>query len=231
VFVSHARGHGRADPAFVERVTHVTYETRELEWSTPDGCWDLVVLKKRGQTLVLHTGLISKPVRLENEPGDSFLAISFKPGVFLPSAPGSTMLDRGVLRPLPTVRTFALENDRFEVPSFESAEQLVTRLADRGLLARDELVESVAAGEPRAATPRSLQRHFLAALGMTPKKFSQIKRASAAVDLLRRGLSPAEVALEAGYSDQPHLTRSLKAIMGQTPGELVRGVCRFSSRA
>ena len=34
---------------------------------------------------------------------------------------------------------------------------------------------------------------------------------------------PAEAALRAGYSDQPHLTRSLKAIMGITPGALVRG--------
>ena len=212
-----------SDSPLVERVTRVVYETAEREWSMPDGCWDLVVLTKRERTLVLHTGLISKPVLLENEPGDSFLAISFKPGVFSPQAPGPQMLDRGVLRPLATARSFAMEQDTFEVPSYDNAEQLVARMAARGLLARDELVESVAAGEPRAATARSLQRHFLAALGMSPKQFSQIKRASAAVDLLRSGRSPVEVALEVGYADQPHLTRSLKAIMGHTPRELVRG--------
>jgi len=139
-----------SDSPFIERVARVVYDSAESEWSTPDGCWDLVVLRKREEIMVLHTGLISKPVLLENEPGDSFLAISFKPGVFLPSAPGSAMLDRGVLRPRPSAWTFAMETETFEVPTFESAEQLVGRLAGRGLLARDELVECVAAGERRA---------------------------------------------------------------------------------
>jgi len=90
------------------------------------------------------------------------------------------------------------------------------------LLARDDLVESAAQGQPRAISPRSMQRHFLSALGMTPKQFAQIKRACQAVDLLRTGMAPSQVALEAGFADQPHLTRSLRAIMGQTPGELSR---------
>jgi len=55
-----------------------------------------------------------------------------------------------------------------------------------------------------------------------PKQFEQIKRACHAVELLRRGMAPAAVALEAGYSDQPHLTRALKAIMGQTPAAFRR---------
>lgn len=57
---------------------------------------------------------------------------------------------------------------------------------------------------------------------MTPNQFAQIKRACHAVDLLRRGLPLAAVAIEAGYADQSHLTRSLKAIMGQTPAALQR---------
>jgi methylphosphotriester-DNA--protein-cysteine methyltransferase len=68
-----------------------------------------------------------------------------------------------------------------------------------------------------------MQRHFLSALGMTPKQFAQVQRAIHAVDLLRGGMAPAAAATEAGYSDQPHLTRSLKAIMGQTPGQIARG--------
>jgi AraC-like DNA-binding protein len=206
----------------VERITRVTYEAPTKEWSTPDGCWDIVVLRRGGVTTVLQTGLISRPVVLENDAGDSYLAISFKPGVFVPKRPGQAMLDRGVVRPLVSAHAFEMESERLELPTFENAEGLVARLLRRGLLASDELVETAAAGNPRAISPRSMQRHFLAVLGMTPKQFAQIKRACHAVELLRRGISAAAVAIAVGYSDQPHLTRSLKAIMGQTPGELVR---------
>jgi AraC-like DNA-binding protein len=172
---------------------------------------------------VLQTGLISRPVLLENQPGDSYLAISFKPGVFVRKTPGIQMVDRGLVRPLVSARAFVMEGEMLEVPTFENAEGLVASLARRGLLAEDELVERAAGGQPRAISPRSMQRHFLLALGMTPRQFAQIKRACHAVELLHAGMSPAAVAVEAGYADQAHLTRSLKTIMGQTPGKLVRG--------
>ncbi len=210
-----------ADSPLVERVTSVVYEERTRELSTPDGCWDIVVMKRRGVTLVLQTGVISRPVPLENDPGDSFLAISFKPGVFVARTPGRAMIDRALVRPLVSARAFALDGETLEIPTFENAEGLVARLERRGLLARDELVEGATQGRARAISPRSMQRHFLSALGMTPKQFAQIRRACRAVDLLRTGMAPAAVAVEAGFSDQPHLTRSLRAIMGQTPGEIL----------
>jgi hypothetical protein len=211
-----------SDSPLIERITHVTYDAPVEELSTPDGCWDIVVMRRGGRTTVLQTGPISRPVLLANNAGDSYLAISFKPGVFASKTPGSEMLDRAIVRPLTSARAFAMEQEIFEVPSFENAEGLVDRLARRGLLVRDELVEGAAEGRARAISPRSMQRHFLSALGMTPKQFSQIKRACRAMDLLRGGMTPARVAAALGYSDQPHLTRSLKAIMGQTPGELTR---------
>jgi len=211
-----------ADSPLVERITHVVYDERTQEWATPDGCWDLVVLQHQGTTMVFQSGNTTRPVLLENGPGDGFLAISFKPGVFVPRTPGFQTVDGGLVRPLVSARRFAMESETLEIPTFENAEHLVDRLVRRGVLARDELVESVAAGQPRAATPRSLQRHFLATMGMSPKQFEQIRRASRAVALLERGMAPAAVALEAGYADQPHLTRSLKSIMGQTPGEIAR---------
>jgi hypothetical protein len=211
-----------SDSPFVESVTRVTYDAWTRELSTPDGTWDIAVLVRGGKTVVLQTGVLSRPVVLENDAGDSYLAISFRPGVFVPPTPGSEMVDRGLERPLVGAGKFWMENETLEVPTFENAEGLVSRLVRAGLLARDELVESVAAGHPRAIHPRSMQRHFVHALGMTPKSFEQIQRARRAVDLLRKGMVPAEVALAVGYSDQPHLTRSLKAIMGSTPGALRR---------
>jgi AraC-like DNA-binding protein len=40
-----------------------------------------------------------------------------------------------------------------------------------------------------------------------------------------RGDSIADVRHKAGYFDQPHLTRSMTRLIGQTPAELLRDCC------
>ena len=42
-----------------------------------------------------------------------------------------------------------------------------------------------------------------------------------AAAILRQGLSILDVVYEAGYYDQPHLTRSLKHFIGLTPAQIV----------
>ena len=42
-----------------------------------------------------------------------------------------------------------------------------------------------------------------------------------ALRLLREGLSIADAALAAGFSDQPHLTREFGRTLGMTPGQYV----------
>ena len=88
-----------ADSTFVERITLVRYDRTVDDWTTPDGCWDIVIRRVRGRVEVLQTGLITRPIRLDYEAGDECVCISFKPGVFMPHLPGSAMLNRGVVRP------------------------------------------------------------------------------------------------------------------------------------
>jgi AraC-like DNA-binding protein len=38
--------------------------------------------------------------------------------------------------------------------------------------------------------------------------------------MLCQGVSPVDVAGKAGYADQPHLTRSVKRFLGQTPSQI-----------
>ena len=169
----------------------------------------------QGRVELLQTGLITRPVELAYDAGDEYLSISFKPGVFMPRLPGKRMVDRGLLRPTPSPRTFRLEQDELEIPTFDNAEGLVDRLVRRELIVRDEIVEGVVEGRPRAIHPRSVQRHFLEAMGLTAKRLEQIRRACRAIELLAKGKRAVDVALELGYSDQSHMTRALKAIMGQ----------------
>jgi len=211
-----------SESPLVARISRVTYQGDWRGWTTPDGCWDLIVRKVAGRVHVLQTGIITKPVALAYAAGDEYLSISFKPGVFMPRLPGQRMVDRGLERPTPSPRSFWLDQEQLEIPTFDNAEGLVSRLVRRGLLERDEIVEGVVDRHPRAITPRSVQRHFLNALGVTAKRLEQIQRACRAVELLEQGRRVVDVALELGYADQSHLTRALRAIMGRTPGEIAR---------
>ncbi|MBV9875624.1 MAG: AraC family transcriptional regulator [Verrucomicrobia bacterium] len=76
---------------------------------------------------------------------------------------------------------------------------------------------------PQINTKRYTQRHFLQSTGITYARFQQIQRARYATTLLREGASIADVIVGAGYFDQPHLTRSLKRFIGDTPSNIIQG--------
>jgi len=65
---------------------------------------------------------------------------------------------------------------------------------------------------------------FLQATGLTHKTIRQIERAKHALVLLQQGVPILDVVYQAGYFDQPHLTRSLKHLLGQTPAQIIRMV-------
>jgi methylphosphotriester-DNA--protein-cysteine methyltransferase len=49
-----------------------------------------------------------------------------------------------------------------------------------------------------------------------------MQRAQHAQALLQQGVSILDTVDEAGYFDQPHLTRSLKQFIGYTPAQIIR---------
>ena len=67
---------------------------------------------------------------------------------------------------------------------------------------------------------RSLQRATSRWLGMSPKAYLRLTRARAAHAQLLAGAPVLEVSGELGFSDQAHLTRELKAILGVTPARV-----------
>ena len=75
-------------------------------------------------------------------------------------------------------------------------------------------------GQPVGASLRTVQRRFLQATGLRHGIICQIKRARYATVLLKQGASILDTVAEAGYFDQPHLTRSLRRFIGQTPAQL-----------
>jgi AraC-like DNA-binding protein len=69
--------------------------------------------------------------------------------------------------------------------------------------------------------PESVSRGFRLAYGTSPKRFRLEQMARRAAQELRcRDVSLADVAIRAGFADQPHMTRTLSALFGATPRTL-----------
>jgi methylphosphotriester-DNA--protein-cysteine methyltransferase len=90
------------------------------------------------------------------------------------------------------------------------------------VLVHDPLVPAVLQGRPPDLSARTIRHRFLRATGLTHAQVVQYERAQRAAALLEQGASIPDAVFAAGYSDQPHLTRSLKRWVGHTPGEIVR---------
>lgn len=69
---------------------------------------------------------------------------------------------------------------------------------------------------------RQLRRIMLEATGLTPKTYQRVRRLQRFLALVPRASGLADAAAEAGYSDQAHMTREVKALTGQTPVPLLR---------
>jgi AraC-like DNA-binding protein len=78
----------------------------------------------------------------------------------------------------------------------------------------------VAIGPLRQAaglTASALATRFREQIGVTPKVYARLHRFQHAAARLRQGESPLDVALAAGYYDQPHLTAEFRELSGLTP--------------
>jgi AraC-like DNA-binding protein len=66
---------------------------------------------------------------------------------------------------------------------------------------------------------RTLQRHFMDQLGVSPRQYLRYLRFERARQLLARGDHRAvDIAMAAGYSDQAHFVREFRRFSGVTPG-------------
>lgn len=203
----------------VKAITLWTIGSKNESVACPDGCWDIVVYKKDGHTTILLTGQTTQAVQLPFSPGDEILTISFKASSFLSCFPATALVDQGEILPKAGNR-FQLASESLEIPTFENADDFVKALHKRDILQYDEIVEAQLNNQPIDYSLRSIQRRFLRTTGMSPNNFYQIRRARQAAELLQKGNPSIQVAFEMEYSDQAHMSRTLKHILGKTPSEL-----------
>lgn len=175
----------------------------------PDGCRDLIVSRDpaTGMQALLFSDLDVSRKTMLHRAGQQLVGFRLRPGATLPA------------RLVDEVRR-ALER-----PSGDAQPDLVGQAIATYAELNDDLVEAIAAGRTvvRAArllgvAERTLHRRMLARTGRPPSFWLDLARSRRALVCLSTGMTLVEVAAEAGYADQAHLTRSFGARFGVPPG-------------
>jgi hypothetical protein len=188
--------------------------------ATPDGSWDLILsVSPEGQPTLFLSGQATEPVDVPYRAGEHSVVISFAAHAYL--ATDKEVRTGASIRLLPVEgEVFRLDGVELPLPRFDNAEQLAEMMVAANLLQSNELVAKAFTEKPKAASKRSVQQHFKQTTGITQKDFQLIRRAQEAVRRLKRGDNAASVAADLGYSDQPHMIKSIKKIMGHLPSNL-----------
>ena len=192
----------------------------------PDGCMDLIW----ADGTLLVAGADTGPVVLDTGPRmRPFTGVRFAPGdgPDVLGVPAHELTDRRVplaaLWPQRRVRELTERVAAAADPGTALEALAAARL--RALGPREEwqaaAVAALRAGcgvrETAARlglSERQLRRRSLAAFGYGPKTLARVLRLERALRLARCGVSGAETAARAGYADQAHLAREVRALTG-----------------
>lgn len=211
-----------SDSPFVDTIWRGRTESAGFRIAPAGGCWAMLVERQDGRARLSVVGPMKKALPMYYAGGVEFLVIKFKPGTFMPHLPVRDLLDAVVNLPEAASKSFWLNGSAWQFPDYENAETFVDRLVRDGLLVREPVVDAVLQDQPLALSSRSVQRRFLHATGLTHSSIRQIARARQAMTLLQRGVPILDTVYEVGYTDQPHMTKSLKHFIGQTPAQIAR---------
>jgi hypothetical protein len=216
---------------FEERPSDSPYiDTVTRGWTLSDGSatrpaetrWHMVFTKYGGRMHPLVVGPWTESGVVTYGEGAEILWIRFRLGTFMPGLPTAGFLNRETPLPDGAGTRFWLGGATWQFPDYENADTFADWLARGGALARDPVVSDALRGHPPDLSPRTVRHRFARSTGLTQSLIHQFERARQAAWLIERGVPLADAAFEAGYYDQPHLTRALKRFIGHTPGEIAR---------
>lgn len=185
-----------------------------------EGRWHMLLLRERGKVQFSVAEPMTIAHTVSHAEGVEWLVVKFKLGTYMPHLPTRKLVDSSLVLPDATRQSFWLNGSTWQTPDFNNVETFVEWLAHDDLLVRDPVVTAALQDHPLAMPARTLRHRFLRVTGLTQSHIRQIERAQQAVNLLEQGVSILDTVSHIGYADQPHLTRSLKRYMGQTPAQI-----------
>lgn len=210
-----------SDSPWIDAIWRSHSERRDTFTSVAVSQSELVITKYQGRTTLTIRGPETQATQASRPPDGEWIGITFKLGTYMPLFPPNMLMNRQDLDlPGANSRAFWLNGSAWEFPSFENADTFVERLGRQGLLVHDDLVGGVLQGHPPDMSARTVRRRFLRATGLTHGAIMQIERAHRALALLQSGMPILDTVFEAGFYDQPHLTRTMKRLIGWTPAQI-----------
>jgi len=211
-----------SDSPFVERIWSAQSERVGDFLSVAASQWEMVVSTYRGATTLTVRGPETKATSMHvNLVGSEFFGIVFKYGAFMPHFPVGNLVDRDLDLPDASSKSFWLDGSAWQFPTYENADAFIEKLVREDLLICDPIIGPALRDEPQELSPRSIQRRFVQATGLSQSSIRKIERARYATMLLQEGTSILDTVEQAGYSDQAHLTRVLKYLIGKTPAQII----------
>ena len=212
-----------SDSPFIERIWRAQSERTGDFLSVAASQWEMVVSEYQGQRTLTVRGPETKATSMHvSLVGGAFFGIVFKHGAFMPRFPVGDLVDGDLDLPDASSQSFWLNGSACQFPDYENADTFVQRLVRQGLLVCDPIIGPVLRSEPQELSPRSIQRHFVQATGLTQGSIWKIERARQATILLQQGISILDTVERLGYSDQAHLSRALKYLIGKTPMQIIK---------
>lgn len=221
-------------PALASHVACLWWRTEAPPRVLPDGCVDLVWT---GADLVV-AGPATRPIVPRVPSGGFKLGVRFRVGAadVALGLPAGELLDASA-----TLGKIWAEGDALAGRIAAAADgraklgvlvdAVTRRLAPAS--APDPLVRAAVLGTARprmrvtelggrlGISERQLRRRFEHAVGYPPKTLARVLRLQRFLGLAERGGDLARLAAEAGYADQPHLTRDCARLTGLPPAALV----------
>lgn len=211
-----------SDSPFVETIWRSRSEPANSFISMADSHYGLAITKYRGKTFITVRGPETKATPATELPDAEYFGIRFKHGVSISNLPAEMLMDRRDLSlPEAGSKSFWLSGSAWEFPDYDNVDIFLDWLRRDGLLVRDPVVDEALKGQSVDLSLRTVQRRFLQATGLSQNTIYQIERARYATTLLKQGTPILDTVYQAGYFDQPHLTRSLKHFIGMTPAQIV----------
>jgi AraC-like DNA-binding protein len=212
-----------SDSPFVERIWRARSERTGSFRSIAMSGWEMVVTRHNGNVTFTVRGPESKATGLlVSDVGAEYFGIRFKIGTVMPHLPASSLVDKDINLPDASSKSFWMNGSAWQYPDFNNADTFLDRLDRNGLLAHNPVIETALQGQLKDLSIRTTRRHFLRTTGLSQSTIRQIERARYATVLLQEGMPILDVVYEAGYYDQPHMTKSLKYFIGQTPAEIMQ---------
>lgn len=210
-----------SDSLYIKNVTHGYTVSSGSVIRPAETHWHMVLLRHLGEAKLLLVGPLATSGEVSFGEGAELLWIKFALGTFMPHLPTKTLLNTEIALPGATDQSFWLHGSAWEFPDPANVETFIERLVRQEVLVRDPVINSALQDQRPDVAERTIRHRFLRATGLTQSHIRQHERALQAARLLQQGVSILDTVYEAGYYDQPHLTRALKQFIGHTPAQLI----------